>query len=374
VLVILAFTSEAQAQATVKDLSGWMLEVLSPNDTPFYVEISPGFDSTAGLALQPADGSSDEHGQAGPAMLELKYGAQAGSVWLQLSLHWRLEATDPSHRVPDAPIGSYVVRPNDSILISQLSQYGLKPVEVRLVTAKPPESTLLPVINNASSLIVEYLDEDREDYKVAVLNISPLAIEGVITSVVGTHGAIDMQRHMAFSPPFLASRESREIRIAKEDNPSDAQQILIDAAVFEDGTSEGDPTNAAILQATYAGRNQQQQRIANLVEKQLENTDLDDNGEIEILHSQVAALGVEPEPSLVNSVLARITNLTDQNKQLILKNMRDGLELAKTIFLGNLKLYGIEKSNRQGFSVSLKEWWEITRGQCDIGANGVCSR
>jgi hypothetical protein len=365
VLLILAFTSEAQAQATVTDLNDWMLEVVSPNYTPFYLEISPGLDGTAGFALQPADAISDEQDHAGRAMLELKYRPEAGTVSLQVSLDLGPANTEPSQRLPDVPIGNYLVRPNDSILISQLSQYGLKPVEVRLVRAKPPESTLLPVINNTSSLIVEHVDEDRAYYRIALRNVSPLAVEGVVASVVGTSGVIDMFRQFsAFSSPLLASGESREIRISNEDNPSGAEQIQIDAVVFADGSSEGDQTNAAILEATYVARKQQEQRIASLVEKQLEDTDLDDNAKIKILHSQVAALTVEPEPSLINSVLARSMNLTDQQKQLILKNMRDGLELAKGIFLGQLKLYGIEKSNRQGFPVSLKEWWETTEGQC----------
>jgi hypothetical protein len=287
-------------------------------------------------------------------------------VWVQASLHFGPVGTDLGRPAAHASVGNYVVRPSDLVLISQLTQYGLRPVEVRLVSAKPPEPTLLPVVNKTSSLIVENVDEDRNDYKVALRNISQLAVEGVIASVVGASGATDTHRELPISGRFMASGAARLISISKEDNPPDAQQLLIDAVLFEDGSCEGDETSAAILEAVYAGRKEQEQRITDLIEKQLRNKDADDDARIESLQSQVAALSAESEPSLVNGVLERIPNPTDQQKQVISENVREGLELAKEIFLNSLKLYGFEKSSGHGPAVSLEQWWNKTAGQCDV--------
>jgi hypothetical protein len=146
---------------------------------------------------------------------------------------------------------------------------------------------------------------------------------------------------------------------------------LIDAVLFEDGTYEGAEAGAAILEATHAGREQQEQRIADLIQKELENADGDDEANIRFVYSHVTALSAEPEPWLVSGVLARIPNLTDEQKELIPRNVSDGLRISKYTFLGNLHLYRIERQRGCLPVISLQDWWEKTNGQRD--SSGVLS-
>lgn len=361
VLFNFSFVTEVHAQATLRNTSEWMLGVVTPNEKPDYFHFSDGgIDAGASVDLHPSDAANDKNDHASPATLELTYRVVAGSVRVQASVRFHAKKAAAA-----VALGDYVVRPDDSVMISQLSHFGLKAVELRLVSARPPEPTLLPVVNNTSSLIVENLDEDRAEYKLTARNVSRFPVEGVLVSVVGASGAPDMHRLSGYVT-FLGSGAVREISISKEDNPSDAQQILIDAVLFEDGSYEGAQEGAAILEAAHTGREEQERRIADLVEKQLENTDADDEAKIAFLHSQVAALSVESEPSLVSAVLAKFPNLTNQQKQLIFENANEGLGNGKAIFLGNLEVYRLERQSGQVPGVSLQNWWVATKGRCDV--------
>ena len=347
-----------------------MLEVVTPNEKPEYRKFSDdGFDAEASVDLHPSDEGRDENDRTTRAALELSYRFASGSVRVHASVHF---AANPgsSRATTTVPVGESVVARNQPVAISRLSQFGLKSVELRLVSARPPDPTLLPVSNKTSSLIVQNVDEDRNYYNLTVRNVSGVAVEGVIASVVGASGAVDMHRQFPMSGVFLVPGGVREVSISKEDNPSDSQQLLIEAVLFADGTYEGDEKGAAILEATYVGRQRQEQRIADSIEKELRNAETEDEAKIMMMSSRVSSLPEGAELSLVGTVLARIPNLTDDEKQLIPDNVRDGLRMGKNIFLDNLKLYRFERQKACVPLISPKDWWDKTNGQRDSLVTG----
>jgi hypothetical protein len=69
-LFIFASSSDTQAQGMITDPREWVLEVVSPNEKPSYLQFSDaGMDATAGLELQPDNDPADGHDHVGPDTL-----------------------------------------------------------------------------------------------------------------------------------------------------------------------------------------------------------------------------------------------------------------------------------------------------------------
>ena len=361
-LVLSCATSLRAQKAAAPDARNWMLAVsLRPNE-PDYLEISQGgVEATAGFSDLHWEPDSDKTRHA---MLELVYRMEGGAVRVRVSVRFdAVNAAPPP--APEMPVGTYVVRQNESVTLSELSLFGLSPVQLKLVSAKPPDSTVPPIVNQTSSLVVESVDEDRASYKVVLRNTSPSAAEGLVVTVLGADGTTDVHDLGPMMPPFICSGETHELAVSKEGNPANPQQLVIEAVVFEDGTHEGDGLNAAILEGKWVGRKTQEQRISDLVENQLRTTNTGDTSSIESLRSQDSALSDEPEPKLVKSVMTRFPVLADSAEESVRLGVKDGLRLGTGIFLNNLTQYVYAMSHESSPRVSLEQWWSATRGrQC----------
>ena len=224
---------ENDAQTEVRNASEWMLEVVTPNEKPEYRKFSDdGFDAEASVD------------SCIPAM---KVGTRTTAPLVRplnshIASHPVVCACTPQciSLLTPAPVAQRRPCRWETLSSHGISrwrflgsgQFGLKSVELRLVSARPPDPTLLPVSNKTSSLIVQNVDEDRNYYNLTVRNVSGVAVEGVIASVVGASGAVDMHRQFPMSGVFLVPGGVREVSISKEDNPSDSQQLLIEAVLF----------------------------------------------------------------------------------------------------------------------------------------------
>jgi FtsZ-binding cell division protein ZapB len=90
------------------------------------------------------------------------------------------------------------------------------------------------------------------------------------------------------------------------------QTLLITAAVFDDGTYEGDARSAAQYRALALGdRTQLAQLVANF-NQALRSTEPDVKLALESLREQVNALGTEADPPAINKLLRDFTGVADK--------------------------------------------------------------
>ena len=367
-LLLLFCTTGALAQETAAgEASKWMLGITFPHKAPDYFNFSDnGTDGSVGFNDSEWTPTPDNNDRAHPRpiSLDFAYRMEGGIVRLRVSIRYSSEdGARPQTR--EVLVGTYVVRQNESVKISELSHFGLNPVEVNLVTAKIPDSTLPMLVNRSSSLIVEGVDEDRANYKLALRNASPFAVDGLIVALIAADSTSFAHHLGATIPPLISAGGRSEVSVLKDGNATTPLQLVIEAVVFENGTYEGDESNAAILEGRRVGRETQMQRVADLVERELRTTTTDTE-KAESLRSDVSALSAEPEPNLIKSVMARFPTKSDSTEESVRNGLHDGLLMGKGFFLNNLNLYLHEMAQGPTVTASLQEWWDATRGQCGL--------
>ena len=371
-----------QAQEITDSTSKWMLEVDYSGEVSYSEVGDEGV-----IAFGPGLPSEADEKPSRQISLQLSYSRPVeDTVPLQVSLRFRATDHDPSSVVP---VGNYIVRPNEPVILSELAGYGLKVAQVKLVTARPSGFVAPKIVNRTASLVVESLDANREEYRVLVRNNSSIPVSATAFLAAGANGICDVHRQQGFNGTFIEPGGTRLVEFpfpgaeknyfgpggescsasssAKDDiaEASGAPRIVVDAVTFSDGTYEGDDSKAAMLDAEQLGRETQEQRIAALVEEALHNSAANDSVRMALLLSQVPALSEEPGPEMIESIIARFPGLPDDARNSIRRDEKSSLQYEKHNFLSQLKLFEVEASNRPEADLSLEKWWAATKAHCD---------
>ena len=372
---------ELPAQEPTDSATRWMLEI-NYNGEVSYSEVGDEGSILFGPGLPSESGKTPSSQIA----LRLVYTRPIDdTVPLQVSLLFRATSQEASV----VPVGNYVVRPTEPVILSELAGYGLKVAQVKLVTARPSGFVAPKIVNRTASLAVESLDANREEYRVLVRNNSSIPVSATAFLAAGANGICDVHRQVGFNGTFIEPGGTRMVEFplpgaeknyfgpggescsassnAKDDiaEASGAPRIVVDAVTFSDGTYEGDDSKAAMLNAEQLGRETQQQRIAALVEEAVHNSGANDSLRIALLLSQVPALPEEPGPEMIDSIIARFPGLPDEARNSIRRDEKSALQSEKHNFLSQLKLFEVEASNRPEADLSLEKWWNATKAHCD---------
>jgi hypothetical protein len=392
-------------QSGVRDSGKWMLEIVQANQAPKYLQMPEGRSEDQGdYTFIPVEADSATSGIQ-PSGLEFRYWMQGAAVRVRVALTF-----DPSESRSSSdeelPVENYVIHPGESITVSQLSHFGFRPVQVKMVTAKPPGAIQPEIVNETSSMVVENVDQDRAEYKLFLSNTSELAVDGIVASVFDGEGRCRMHNQRTHYGHFIAPHSTREIElslpVAGEDEGvvgadgkscSNAAQdlselspgtrsggarfpeIVIEAVDFEDGSYEGDAQKAAMLEADRLGRKLGRLRITAVVEHELTSTQPDGMTKLVSVQSQVTALSDNVDPAALDSIMAQFPTVRDSAKESLERDIHEGLLWEKDTFLRNLRLYVFELSSGSAWSASdasLRRWWDVTKGRCDFLVPQTC--
>ena len=214
---------------------------------------------------------------------------------------------------------SHSGRLNDSVSFPELVQVGLKPLKLRIVTSHldtPPPKTY----SNAPSVEIGYAPVDRNGGVVVLHNLSSKAVTGFAASSffdntgssLGTEGRSIApgswyRIHVGIGP--LGGRPEKS--------------IVLRAALFNDGSYEGDAHLSAQIAAGEFGKQAQLARIKQAAEPIVAEQGVDDASKIERIRSAVQRLPDHPDKGVVAQFHAQFPAIP-----------KDQLTAAE-IFLGN---------------------------------------
>jgi hypothetical protein len=250
-----------------------------------------------------------------------------------------------------------------------------------LCFSAPSYASNLPhIINYTDSIVVESVNRNHSGYQLTLRNKSNVAVYGVAVAVFGKHGNCDL--HMSKSNwgslmDPLGTRELDLLPLHQSKNrlgscsdtgghglKSDGfARVVIGAVDFENGNYEGDNADAALLEANRFGRESQYAKISNLVESELKlehSAGVDWTGP---LLTKVSALSDTPDPDAVHSIENRFGSAVAL--KCVPEEMRSGSGWAKVVFTNNLRIYALVTSKKGLPLVSLRTWWDSTKGACD---------
>jgi hypothetical protein len=264
-------------------------------------------------------------------------------------------------------------------------------VGLLLFLSAPSYGANMPrVVNGTNAVVVERVDHSHSGFRLTLRSTSPVAVYGMAIAVVAKNGVCDLHIFKALWGSFMSPMGVREVgplsvprsrkngigprvgscsdtgagksKLDGSDSPV-IPRIVIEAANFEDGTSQGNRVESALLEANRLGRNSQYLQINAIVENELNGEHSEDPGWVGVLLAKVSALSETPDPQAVQSVESRFSPAV--TRQCVQQEMQLGLMWVKLFFTNNLKVYAAVSSKEGLALVSLRTWWNSTKGACD---------
>ena len=269
-------------------------------------------------------------------------------------------------RLPEKKLGIYSLALHESVTMHELKQFGIQPVTLKIVTSQPEASARPGTVTDVPSIKVEIAGEDREFYDVALHNTSLRGVTAVIVSMPEGQSAVNRQDgdgssvviapgavyHLRFNVPHSG-------RMTPGGFLPDAPPALmvVKAALFEDGSSEGDLSWAADMQAGLLAQQIQKARIQQIVDRILASTDADNTAKLARLKTEVTQLSEKPDEETRKQVLTRLTEnfgSGDWNNR-VESSVQGTLAREKNHFLWRLRQFEERQDNGLP-SIDLAHW------------------
>jgi hypothetical protein len=185
-----------------------------------------------------------------------------------------------------------------------LKSFGVAPVEIKVLRLNREEAAAPKIESEAPSveiLGVARTGESFPSYAISVRNVSgkDIAALKVFEYTAGDTRPASAMPHRDRDEPLVRAGDVYELsafggfhgRVTDEGyTPGGLTRVVIAAAVFADGTYEGDAKQAAHVRALWLGRRLQLARIASLLRQASAAPDADARDALARLSAQVSAL------------------------------------------------------------------------------------
>lgn len=265
------------------------------------------------------------------------------------------------------PVGSYLLRENERVVVTELTAFGVEPFEIGVIRVAPKSVALPGVRSQARSIkVINVQPVDSATfptYKLTLLNTSAKNVSALFveTFVDGRRRTSSMPHNtddatlIAAGATYDLKRQLNNIASSSSDGYAPEtppnQSVLIKAAIFEDGTYEGDAGAAAHYRGYALGNRTQLTKLVALYQKALEFTELDAKTVLDRLRIGVGALGITADDADMEKLMSDFPGLTEGEKSM----MKAAIEV-NMFELGKEALKGIgEFENKQGSKIDREE-------------------
>jgi hypothetical protein len=259
---------------------------------------------------------------------------------------------------PKQEIGTYSLHPNESVVLQEMEQFGLQPWTIKIVNAQLPTSAGLPTINEAPSIQSTILGHDREGYTIALHNLSSRAVSAFAVETTLDHNSVSSE--VAYRGSLIAPNESHEFRLFCDTSASAVDQspcaFILKAALFADGSFEGDATAAATLAVPQIANEIHHMQLHALMDNILADPSQDDAAKLARIRSELSKLYEKPDPAILAEVQLRLTGLPRTALDSVSSEITASLSGEKQMTLRNLESF----ANRAPDAfprLSLAQWW-----------------
>ncbi len=252
--------------------------------------------------------------------------------------------------VPEERIGTYLAHMGDTISLRELTRFGIEPINIAVVSSRPPTTNPPRIVNRTQSVEVVSIEELRQQYRISLRNVSTkniialnlyaddrggsagqtqggLIASGGMSEIVFSVGTSGYQTPQGFVP-----------------NPPEQPTIVIGTVVFADGTFEGEVEAAAEIEAGRRGLQIQSRRMLALLQNALTTPNQDITVIIERLRTQISALSEEADGAALEEITSRYPSLSTESN-LVTLSLNSGLRHAKQLML--LEISEFERTREQ---------------------------
>jgi hypothetical protein len=259
-------------------------------------------------------------------------------------------------------VGTYLIRETEKITIEELKLFGIEPFEIKLIRVNPNVAAVPPVILKGVEAVVVLNSMAKEttlpSYRIILRNQSSKNIIALGVDVVaggkvqitsrprGIDGQSLIPAGKEYWLTVLAPNRAQRTPDGYVPSTPSEQQIHINAAVFEDGTYEGEPETAAAVKGYRAGEKMELARLMPLLENSSSASDADLPQRLSNLELQVSSVVSDAEPSIIRNLAAEFPQLGRSASQTIKSTMEVTATTIKTNLLKDIHKMQGEESQR----------------------------
>ena len=268
-------------------------------------------------------------------------------------------------------VGTYLIRETEKISIDDLKRFGIEPFQIKLVRVSPNIPPVPPVsLKGVQSLVVinsMAKEATLPSYRIILRNQSNKNIVGLGVDVVsGGRVQITSKPRGIDGQPLIAAGKEYWLTVSAPNraqptvdgfvptSPSD-QQIQIKAAVFDDGTYEGDAATAAAVRGYRAGEKMVLPRLIPLLESALNSSNTDVIEALRNLESQVSLVSSDADPQMVQALTAEFPRASDARRSEIKATMEVTATTIKSTLIK--EIHTLENEGAQTLNVDLYRTW-----------------
>jgi hypothetical protein len=267
----------------------------------------------------------------------------------------------------EQPVGTYLIRETEKISIEDLKRFGIEPFQIKLVRVNPSVPPVPPVILKGVESIVVISSMAKEttlpSYRIILRSQSNKNIVGLGVDVVaGGRVQITAKPRGIDGQPLIPAGKEYWLTVLAPNRaeptpggyaptlPSD-QQIQIKAAVFDDGTYEGDAETAAAVRGYRAGEKMVLPRLIPLLEDALNSSNANLVEALKNLESQVSSVGSDADPQIIQTLSAEFP----QQSQVRSREIKSTMEVSATTIKSNLlkEIHTLENEEAQRVTAEL---------------------
>jgi hypothetical protein len=265
---------------------------------------------------------------------------EGGVVEVQVSVLFGREAHEREELV-----ATYDAALENPLVINDLTRLGIEPIEIKLVKVAQTMAVLPEIINQTKSVFVVGItpvNSTLPSYQLALQNLSSKDVAALYVYVLagGTRKITTMQQGPE-GRPLIPSGGQYELKVPAgyQVQPSDGNhsfdlsqdhECVIGAAVFSDGSYEGDPEPASTFRAFVRGRQVQLRRVVALLQQALDSTD-EAKAALQGLKAGLLALTTEEDASEIDGLLSEFSTLPRDAA-------KANLGMAMRTAMGNIKM------------------------------------
>lgn len=279
-------------------------------------------------------------------------------------------------------VGTYRLREGETIKTEDLTKFGLEPLVLKVVKARPafsdPSPPIMPkVVNKTKTVeVVGFYQEAAapEDFRLTLRNVSSksiIAVDLFMPSANGNGGSGLQSRgdktHPVMFPGGISVHDidigtSRCGRMTPDGFVPDValqQTLIIRTVVFDDGTYDGLVEPAAEMEAQRRGLNIQRRRILRLLQEPKKTNDGELLRTLDELKEQAYALGKTADASVALELRALFPSFDEKSKGSLLQIIEGGLRDGKLELLRYINDFE-EMQKQPGEHITFGEWLKQT--------------
>lgn len=293
-----------------------------------------------------------------PSLLKLEFKAAGDVVSISATVYYG--AFDDQHLPASAEklehenAGTYTGKLNDSVTLSGLEQAGLEPITLRIVSAQSDEPITPLARSDAPSLQFTFAPFDRISGTATIQNLSDRAVVALRIGNSENGTGWGQEENSSGQTPLIApgatyknhlspGSSGRIVNGTYVPNPAPTELIL-QAALFADGSYEGDMHFAVQMAALRIGQTVQHRRIASLGTPILSDTELDSAARIKRILAAAGRLSTEPDAQMAETLRANFPGLTEKELVEAQRNFSLGMEHEKRSLALMLKQFDPDSS------------------------------